>query len=61
MKVSLSSTAFTPVTITLDNQMEVDFLSDALYDMDIDKFLGDKQDFLRTLRMDLYEYNTDYK
>jgi hypothetical protein len=61
MKVALSDKAFTPVTITLDNQIEVDFLSDALYDMNIDHFLKDKQDFLRTLRMDLYEYNTDYK
>lgn len=61
MHITTKPPLFNPVTITLETQMEVDFLSDALYDISIDHFLHDKQDFLRNLRIDLYEHNTDYK
>jgi hypothetical protein len=52
--------AFNPIIITLETQEEVDMLTDMLYNLN-DYSSDIKMDFLRTLRIDLYERSSGYK
>ena len=52
--------SFNPVSIILETQEEVDMLSSMLYDLS-DYSSDIKMDFLRTLRIDLYERSSGYK
>jgi hypothetical protein len=51
---------FNPVSIILETQEEVDMLTDMLYNLN-DYSSDIKMDFLRTLRIDLYERSSGYK
>ena len=52
--------SFNPVSIILETQEEVDMLSSMLYDLS-DYSSDIKMDFLRNLRIDLYERSSGYK
>jgi hypothetical protein len=52
--------SFNPVSIILETQEEVDMLTDMLYNLN-DYSSDIKMDFLRTLRIDLYERSSGYK
>jgi hypothetical protein len=52
--------AFNPIIITLETQEEVDMLSSMLYDLS-DYSSDIKMNFLRDLRIDLYERSSGYK
>jgi hypothetical protein len=58
MKITKELPLFTPITITLETQEEVNMLGDTLYEIDLTEFNELKrQHFIRDLRVDLYEFH----
>ena len=59
MKIT-TAPSFNPLTITLETQLEVDMLSDALYELNLDEdtYTPEVISFIRDLRVDLYEHNS---
>jgi len=55
--------AFNPIVITLENENELNWLSDCLYEIDLERLEEHYQpcvvNFIRDLRIDLYDYKTD--
>jgi hypothetical protein len=58
MKVTTDSKAYSPVTITLESQKELNMLSDALYELELERYNEEAELFLRDVRIELHEFNT---
>ncbi len=48
---------FNPLVITFETQEEINMIADALYEIDLENFNDVATNFLRNLRIELYEYN----
>ena len=60
MKFSRTQPEFTPITLTFESQQEIDFLADALYELELDEIYNRAEyiNIIRDLRIELHDFHS---